>query len=307
MSGRAPRVLVDATAVPADRGGVGRYVDGLIAALGVARGRLRRRLPASRRRAVRPDGIGRRRSCPDRPRSRTGRPGWPGSRPGCRWSPSRSTPTCCTRRTTRCRCGPGSRSSSPSTTRPSSPSRTCTRRSRARSSGRRSRPRCAGPPACIVPSKATRDELIRVLDADPTRIDVAYHGVDQTDLPRAERRRAGAGAGPARPARHAVRRLPRHAGAAQERADAGPRLGEGGAGPARAARAGAGRRVRLGRRDRRGHRRGAEPPAGAAAGLPAVRRPARVPRRRDRGRLPVARRGLRPAGARGDGLRRRRC
>src|SRR5690606_20138421 len=30
----------------------------------------------------------------------------------------------------------------------------------------------------IVPSKATRDELIRLLDADPTRIDVAYHGVN---------------------------------------------------------------------------------------------------------------------------------
>src|ERR1700726_1547818 len=30
----APRVLVDATAVPADRGALGRYVDGLIAALG---------------------------------------------------------------------------------------------------------------------------------------------------------------------------------------------------------------------------------------------------------------------------------
>jgi glycosyltransferase involved in cell wall biosynthesis len=30
----------------------------------------------------------------------------------------------------------------------------------------------------IVPSKATRDELVRLLDADPTRIDVAYHGVD---------------------------------------------------------------------------------------------------------------------------------
>ncbi|MEU0516876.1 glycosyltransferase family 1 protein [Streptosporangium sp. NPDC006007] len=30
----------------------------------------------------------------------------------------------------------------------------------------------------IVPSKATRDELIRVLAADPARIDVAYHGVD---------------------------------------------------------------------------------------------------------------------------------
>jgi glycosyltransferase involved in cell wall biosynthesis len=30
----------------------------------------------------------------------------------------------------------------------------------------------------IVPSKATRDELIRLLDAEPSRIDVAYHGVD---------------------------------------------------------------------------------------------------------------------------------
>jgi glycosyltransferase involved in cell wall biosynthesis len=36
-----------------------------------------------------------------------------------------------------------------------------------------------------VPSKATRDELVRVLGADPTRIDVAYHGVDHGlfDLP----------------------------------------------------------------------------------------------------------------------------
>ncbi|SDK26268.1 Glycosyltransferase involved in cell wall bisynthesis [Nonomuraea maritima] len=34
----------------------------------------------------------------------------------------------------------------------------------------------------IVPSKATRDELVRVLDADPTRIDVAYHGVDHTQF-----------------------------------------------------------------------------------------------------------------------------
>jgi glycosyltransferase involved in cell wall biosynthesis len=32
----------------------------------------------------------------------------------------------------------------------------------------------------LVPSKATRDELVRVLGADPTRIDVAYHGVDHT-------------------------------------------------------------------------------------------------------------------------------
>ena len=32
----------------------------------------------------------------------------------------------------------------------------------------------------LVPSKATRDELVRVLSADPTRIDVAYHGVDHS-------------------------------------------------------------------------------------------------------------------------------
>jgi glycosyltransferase involved in cell wall biosynthesis len=32
----------------------------------------------------------------------------------------------------------------------------------------------------IVPSKATRDEMVRLLSADPTRIDVAYHGVDHT-------------------------------------------------------------------------------------------------------------------------------
>ncbi|GAA0927566.1 glycosyltransferase family 1 protein [Nonomuraea longicatena] len=46
----------------------------------------------------------------------------------------------------------------------------------------------------VVPSKATRDELIRVLSADPTRIDVAYHGVDQRLFhppTEAETRRAG--------------------------------------------------------------------------------------------------------------------
>jgi glycosyltransferase involved in cell wall biosynthesis len=32
----------------------------------------------------------------------------------------------------------------------------------------------------LVPSKATRDELVRVLGADPTRIDIAYHGVDHS-------------------------------------------------------------------------------------------------------------------------------
>src|SRR5262249_55970152 len=32
----------------------------------------------------------------------------------------------------------------------------------------------------ILPSKATRDEVVRVLEADSTKIDVAYHGVDHS-------------------------------------------------------------------------------------------------------------------------------
>jgi glycosyltransferase involved in cell wall biosynthesis len=43
----------------------------------------------------------------------------------------------------------------------------------------------------IVPSKATRDELVRVVGADPTRIDVAYHGVDHTVFHRPSPERIG--------------------------------------------------------------------------------------------------------------------
>ncbi|MGQ0626456.1 MAG: glycosyltransferase family 4 protein [Sporichthyaceae bacterium] len=32
----------------------------------------------------------------------------------------------------------------------------------------------------IVPSRATRDELVRMLSADPDKVDVAYHGIDTT-------------------------------------------------------------------------------------------------------------------------------
>ena len=91
----------------------------------------------------------------------------------------------------------------------------------------------------IVPSKATRDELIRVLAADPTRIDVAYHGVDQELFHRADRARDPARGRPVRPARPALRRLPGRAGPAQERAQPDPRLRRGRQEPGRAARAGA--------------------------------------------------------------------
>jgi glycosyltransferase involved in cell wall biosynthesis len=33
---------------------------------------------------------------------------------------------------------------------------------------------------CVVPSLATRDELVRLLNADPARMNVAYHGVDRS-------------------------------------------------------------------------------------------------------------------------------
>jgi glycosyltransferase involved in cell wall biosynthesis len=44
----------------------------------------------------------------------------------------------------------------------------------------------------LVPSKATRDELVRVLQADPTRIDVAYHGVDHRLFHRPDQRQVSA-------------------------------------------------------------------------------------------------------------------
>ena len=105
----------------------------------------------------------------------------------------------------------------------------------------------------IVPSKATRDELERVLGADPTKIDVAYHGVDHQLFHRPDPEQVAAGVQPAGPARQAVRRVPRQARPAQERGRADHRLGRRGGRPRRPARPGAGRRRRLERRG--GHRR----------------------------------------------------
>ena len=85
----APRVLVDATTVPADRGALGRYVDGLIVALGAAGADLAvacQRADEERYGRLVPDAH--RRGRADRDRA-PARPGWPGSRPACRWWPSR--------------------------------------------------------------------------------------------------------------------------------------------------------------------------------------------------------------------------
>src|SRR3954452_14763542 len=175
--GRPPRVLVDATSVPADRGGVGRYVDGLLGALGrtdvdlavvcqrTDAERYGRQLPAAK--------------VIDAPAAAAHRParlaweqtGLPllAQQVGAQvlHSPFYTCPL---------------RASCPVTvtvhdatffTEPEHYDKS--RRTFFRSAIKTSLRRAA---RVIVPSKATRDELIRLLDADPTRLDVAYHGVD---------------------------------------------------------------------------------------------------------------------------------
>ncbi|MBO4210676.1 glycosyltransferase family 4 protein, partial [Micromonospora echinofusca] len=180
-AGRPPRVLIDATSVPADRGGVGRYVDGLLGALGRVIGsgldlavvslrtdveRYARMLPAAE--VV---------SAPAAVAHRPARLAWEQTglpllaqqlgvdvlhapfytcplRAGCPVTVTVHDATFFTE--------------------PEhyDKSRRTFFRSAIKTSLRRA-------DRVIVPSKATRDELIRLLDADPTRIDVAYHGVDQ--------------------------------------------------------------------------------------------------------------------------------
>jgi glycosyltransferase involved in cell wall biosynthesis len=179
-AGSPPRVLVDATSVPADRGGVGRYVDGLLGALGEMIGtgielavvalrtdveRYGRMLPAAEVIAA-----------PAAVTHRPARLAWEqtglpllAQQTGAQvlHSPFYTCPL---------------RAGCPVTvtvhdatffTEPEhyDKSRRTFFRSAIKTALRRA-------DRVIVPSKATRDELIRLLDADPTRIDVAYHGVD---------------------------------------------------------------------------------------------------------------------------------
>jgi glycosyltransferase involved in cell wall biosynthesis len=173
----APRVLVDATAVPADRGALGRYVDGLVSALDAAGADLAvacqradeeryGRLVPHARVVAGPPAIA----------HRPARLAWEQSglpmvaqqiEAGVIHSPHYSMPL---------------RPNKPVVvtvhdltffTDPDahSPVIATFYKAAIRTSARRAT-------RLIVPSKATRDELVRVLAADPTRIDVAYHGVD---------------------------------------------------------------------------------------------------------------------------------
>jgi glycosyltransferase involved in cell wall biosynthesis len=173
----APRVLVDATAVPADRGGLGRYVDGLLAALAANDADLAvvcQRVDAERYGRLVPAAqivAG-----PASLTNRTARIAW--EQTGLPLiaehvaakvihAPNYSVPM---------------RPGRPVVTTIHDatffsepdlypPTRGAFYRAAIRSAVKRST-------RCIVPSKATRDELVRLVDADPITIDVAYHGVD---------------------------------------------------------------------------------------------------------------------------------
>ncbi|WP_214109895.1 glycosyltransferase family 4 protein [Acrocarpospora catenulata] len=172
-----PRVLIDAAAVPADRGALIRYVDGLIAALHEAGADLAvvcQRADAERYGHMAPSA----RILPGPPAitNRGARLVWEqtgvpvlAQQVGAQviHAPSYSIPI---------------RSGLPTVVTVhdvawfTEPERPGTGRGSYVRSATRTAVRAAN--RVIVPSKATRDELIRVLGADPTRIDVAYHGVD---------------------------------------------------------------------------------------------------------------------------------
>ena len=175
----ALRVLVDATDVPTDRGALGRYVDGLIGALAVDKDRIGLAITCQRADeerygrlapdatiAVGPVGLGHRQE-----RLAWEQNGLPlvAARVGADviHMPNYSIPLRPGRPTVVTihdlsfftdpeRYTPGRGVSLKSLTRTAA--REATR--------------------LIVPSNATRDEVVRVLGVDPAKIDVAYHGVD---------------------------------------------------------------------------------------------------------------------------------
>jgi glycosyltransferase involved in cell wall biosynthesis len=170
-------VLVDATAVPADRGGVGRYVDGLLGALGAAGTDLAivcQRADAERYSQVAPQAT----MVPGPPAiaHRPARLAWEQTglplvaqqlavdvihSPHYTMPLRAGRPVVVTIHDATFFTAPDDIAAVKGTF----------FRSAIRTALRRAT-------RVIVPSKATRDELVRVLDADPTMLDVAYHGVD---------------------------------------------------------------------------------------------------------------------------------
>ena len=175
----SPRVLVDATAVPADRGGVGRYVDGLIAALDAVDADVAlvcQRADAERYGRMAPSA--RIVAGPAAIAHRPARLAWEQTglslvaqqvQADVLHSPHYTLPL---------RVGRPVVVTIHDATWFTQPEvHTGVKGTFFRSSTRTALRRAA---RVIVPSKATRDELVRILEADATKIDVAYHGVDTT-------------------------------------------------------------------------------------------------------------------------------
>jgi glycosyltransferase involved in cell wall biosynthesis len=173
-----PRVLVDATAVPADRGGVGRYVDGLLPALDAAGADLAiacQRADAERYGRLTPSA----RIVPGPPAisHRATRLAWEQTGLPLAAEQVEAQVIHSPHYTMPLRAGCAVVVTIHDATFFTEPSmHTAVRGTFYRSATRTALRRAS---RCIVPSKATRDELVRVLSADPTLIDVAYHGVDQ--------------------------------------------------------------------------------------------------------------------------------
>jgi glycosyltransferase involved in cell wall biosynthesis len=174
----APRVLVDATAVPADRGGVGRYVDGLLAALSAVDANLAivcQRADAERYARVAPhaDVV----AGPAAIAHRPARLAWEQTGLPLVAQQVEAEVVHSPHYTMPLRVGrPVVVTIHDATFFTTPEQHTSVKGTFFRSATRTALRRAQ---RVIVPSKATRDELVRVLDADPTKIDVAYHGVDQ--------------------------------------------------------------------------------------------------------------------------------
>jgi glycosyltransferase involved in cell wall biosynthesis len=174
----APRVLVDATAVPADRGGVGRYVDGLLSALSAVDANLAivcQRADAERyaRMAPQADVV----AGPAAIAHRPARLAWEQTGLPLVAQQVMAEVVHSPHYTMPLRVGrPVVVTIHDATFFTTPEQHTAVKGTFFRSATRTALRRAS---RVIVPSKATRDELVRVLDADSTKIDVAYHGVDQ--------------------------------------------------------------------------------------------------------------------------------
>jgi glycosyltransferase involved in cell wall biosynthesis len=174
-----PRVLVDATAVPADRGGLGRYVDNLLSAL--ARADVDLVITCQRADAERYRRLGDHVTVVPGPPAIAHRPArlaWEQTglpqvaeqvdaavvhSPHYTMPLGAGRPVVVTVHDVTMFTEPSVQGAS----------RSAFIRAATRTALRRAA-------RCVVPSAATRSELVRVLDADPDRIDVAHHGVDRT-------------------------------------------------------------------------------------------------------------------------------